>query len=161
VTELTKTVEETDKTAAKNDKTVVETVAGNVRAYRHLRSLSQADLARRMYSLGMFPWSRVTVSEVERGQRNVTVAELLALAFVLDTTIEQLLDTRGPERIRGPHMALYDKPEGPTERTPFHVPLPAEAVLALVCTHDSAQRPVAEWDDNWLSHVHLVDREPR
>jgi transcriptional regulator with XRE-family HTH domain len=160
VTELTKTVEETDKTAAKNDKTVAETLAGNLRAYRHLRSLSQADLARRMYSLGMFPWRRVTVSEVERGQRNVTVAELLALAFVLDTTIEQLLDTRGPERIRGPHVALYDKPEDPNERR-FHVPLPAEAVLALVCTHTRAQRPVAEWDDNWLSHVHLVDRGQR
>ena len=55
------------------------------------------------------------MSEVERAQRNVTVAELLALTLALETTIEQLLDTRGPERKRGPHMALYDKPEDPTE----------------------------------------------
>jgi hypothetical protein len=30
-----------------------------------------------------------------------------------------------------------------------------------VYTHTSPQRPVAEWDDNWLSHVHLVDRGQR
>jgi transcriptional regulator with XRE-family HTH domain len=148
---------------AEDDRTVKDTVAGNVRAYRHLRGMDQADLARRMYSLGMFPWSRVTVSEVERGQRNVTVAELLGLTLALTTTIEQLLDTRGPERKQGPRMALYDKPEDPTERR-FHIALPAEAVPALVCTHTphpSAPHPVAEWDDNWLSHLHLVDNGPR
>jgi transcriptional regulator with XRE-family HTH domain len=149
-------VTEFTETGGENDKTVKETVAGNVRAYRHLRNIDQAGLARRMYSLGMFPWSRVTVSEVERAQRNVTVAELLALTLALETTIEQLLDTRGPERKRGPHMALYDKPEDPTERR-FHLPLPAEAVQALVCTHTPHPiQPVAEWDDNWISHLHLV-----
>jgi len=66
----------TEFTAA-DDRTVKETVAGNVRAFRQLRSMDQADLARRMYSLSM-SWSRVTVSEVERGERNVTVAELLS-----------------------------------------------------------------------------------
>jgi transcriptional regulator with XRE-family HTH domain len=144
----------TEFTAA-DDKTVKEAVADNVRAFRQLRGMDQAELARRMYSLSM-SWSRVTVSEVERAQRNVTVAELLALTLALETTIEQLLDTRGPERKRGPHMALYDKPEDPTERR-FHIPLPAEAVQALVCTHTPHPiQPVAEWDDNWISHLHLV-----
>jgi transcriptional regulator with XRE-family HTH domain len=139
-----------------DDKTVRETVAGNVRAFRQLRGMDQADLARRMYSLSL-QWSRVTVSEVERGERNVTVAELLKLALALRTTIEQLLDTRGPERIRGPRLALYDRPEDPAERTPFHVALPATAVTALVCTHPSGPQLVAEWDDHWLSHLHIVD----
>jgi transcriptional regulator with XRE-family HTH domain len=152
-------VTEFTETDGENDKTVKETVAGNVRAYRHLRNIDQAGLARRMYSLGMFPWSRVTVSEVERGQRNVTVAELLKLALALGTTMEQLLDTRGPERIRGPQLALYDRSEDPTERTPFHIVLPPTAVPALVCTHPSDPYLVAEWDDHWISHLHIVNRE--
>ena len=147
----------TEFTAA-DDRTVKETVAGNVRAFRQLRGMDQADLARRMYSLSM-SWSRVTVSEVERGERNVTVAELLKLALALGTTIEQLLDTRGPERIRGPHLALYDRSEDPTERTPFHIVLPPTAVPALVCTHPSDPYLVAEWDDHWISHLHIVDKE--
>jgi transcriptional regulator with XRE-family HTH domain len=149
----------TEFTAA-DDKTVAETVAGNVRAFRQLRGMDQADLARRMYSLSM-SWSRVTVSEVERGQRNVTVAELLKLAFALGTTIEQLLDTRGPERISGPRLALYDRSEDPTARTPFHIALPPEAVPALVCTHPSDPYLVAEWDDHWISHLHIVDKGQR
>jgi transcriptional regulator with XRE-family HTH domain len=147
----------TEFTAA-DDKTVKEAVAGNVRAYRQLRGMDQADLARRMYSLGMFPWSRVTVSEVENSKRNVTVAELLALTLALGTTIEQLLDTRGPERIQGPHMALYDKPDDPTERR-FHVALPPTAVPSLVCTHPNTPRVFAEWDNHWLSHLHIDDKE--
>jgi transcriptional regulator with XRE-family HTH domain len=149
----------TEFTAA-DDKTVKETVADNVRAYRQLRGWDQAELARRMYSLSM-SWSRVTVSEVERGQRNVTVAELLKLALALRTTMEQLVDTRGPERISGPHLALYDRSEDPADRTPFHIALPPEAVPALVCTHPSTPYPVAEWDDHWLSHLHIVDKGQR
>jgi transcriptional regulator with XRE-family HTH domain len=147
----------TEFTAA-DDKTVKEAVADNVRAFRQLRGMDQADLARRMYSLSM-SWSRVTVSEVERGQRNVTVAELLKLALALGTTMEQLLDTRGPERIRGPQLALYDRSEDPTERTPFHIVLPPTAVSALVCTHPNDPYLVAEWDDHWISHLHIVDKE--
>jgi transcriptional regulator with XRE-family HTH domain len=143
---------------AVDDKTVKEAVADNVRAFRQLRGMDQADLARRMYSLSM-SWSRVTVSEVERGQRNVTVAELLKLALALGTTMEQLLDTRGPERIRGPHLALYDRSEDPTERTPFHIVLPPTAVPALVCSHPSDPYVVAEWDNHWISHLHIVDKE--
>jgi hypothetical protein len=86
-------------------------------------------------------------------------AELLKLALALGTTIEQLLDTRGPERIRGPHLALYDRSEDPTERTPFHIVLPPTAVSALVCTHPNDPCLVAEWDDHWISHLHIVDKE--
>jgi transcriptional regulator with XRE-family HTH domain len=42
-------------------------------------------------------WVRVTVSEVERGRRNLTVDELLGLALVLDATLEELLDPMGIE----------------------------------------------------------------
>ena len=60
---------------------------------------------------------------------------------------------------RGPHLALYDRSEDPTERTPFHIVLPPTAVPALVCTHPSDPYVVAEWDDHWISHIHIVDKE--
>ena len=49
-----------------NQSAVAEMVAGNVRAFRQLRGIDQAVLARRMESLGI-GWRQVTVSEVERG----------------------------------------------------------------------------------------------
>jgi len=121
-------------------RTVAETVAGNVRAFRQLRGIDQGTLAQHMESLGI-AWRQVTVSEVERNQRSVTVAELLALAFVLETTIEQLLDPRGPERIRGPWLSFTEEPLRltiPDEDEPFDGVMdviPPQVMTALVCTH--------------------------
>lgn len=75
--------------------TVHQIVADNIRAYRQLRRLEQADVAERMTALG-HPWHRATVSETERYRRNVTVPELMVLTLVLHTTVAQLLDPRGP-----------------------------------------------------------------
>ncbi len=124
---------------------VAEVVAGNVRAFRQLRDIDQAALARRMNALGI-GWRQVTVSEVERGPRNVTVSELLALAFALGTTIEQLLDPRGPERIRGPWLSLSGALEVDLNNSGPMDAIPAEKVSSLVCTH--GQYPVIEWDDD-------------
>jgi transcriptional regulator with XRE-family HTH domain len=134
-------------------KPVADTVADNVRAFRQLRDLDQVALARRMNVLGI-GWRQVTVSEVERGPRNVTVSELLALAFALGTTIEQLLDTRGPERIRGPWLSLSGALEVDLDtRGPIDA-IPAEKVSSLVCTH--GEYPVIEWDDE-NSEVKIFD----
>jgi transcriptional regulator with XRE-family HTH domain len=132
-------------------KTVPETVASNVRAFRQLRGLEQGALAQRMESLGI-RWRRATVSEVERNQRNVTVAELLALTLTLDTTIEQLLDPRGPERIRGHLLALWESvldmptyddvdPNAQAIQT-----ISPQHLTGLVCTHED--HPIVEWNDD-------------
>lgn len=141
-------------------KTGKETVAENVRAYRQLRGLEQDGLARRMQKLGL-PWRQVTVSEVERNQRSVTAAELPWLVLALETTIEQLLDTRGPERMRGPGMVSLPVSEwadlGREIRTEVdgrevvyqevrQLAIFPEDMTALVCTHKA--RAVAEWDDD-------------
>jgi transcriptional regulator with XRE-family HTH domain len=146
--------------------TVKETVARNIRTYRQLRGLDQDALARRLNVGVAIPWRRVTVSEVERGERQVTVTELLWLALALGTTIEQLLDTRGPERLQGPWLV----PLPPVEPLPAETlaelgreirsgdgdkemvydelrfqAIPPENLTALVCGHKA--RAVAEWDD--------------
>ncbi|HEY9377975.1 MAG TPA: hypothetical protein VIQ02_12870, partial [Jiangellaceae bacterium] len=92
-----------------------------------------------------------TVSEVERHRRMVTVPELLALTLALGATIQQLLDPRGPERIRGPRLALVEDekllqlPPGPAEDQPGRrmnlIPVDASA---MVCSHESSMD--VQWD---------------
>ena len=137
-------------------KTVKEAVGGNIRTYRQLRGLDQDALARRLNVGLAIPWRRVTVSEVERGERHVTVTELLWLALALETTIMELLDTRGPEHLRGPVLVplqkVFTDSAGLTdaallEQRPAEAiqAIPPENLTALVCGHKA--RAVAEWDD--------------
>jgi transcriptional regulator with XRE-family HTH domain len=162
----------------RNVRTVAETVASNVRGFRQLRGIEQATVALRMVRLGI-AWRQGTVSEVERGQRNVTVAELLALALALETTVEQLLDPRGPERIRGPWLSLAEVPpeNPPTSANSWTISaveqgypddpdrgmisgLAPEWVSALVCMH--TPYPDVEWDDDGrVKHLWFEKAEPR
>jgi transcriptional regulator with XRE-family HTH domain len=131
--------------------TVAQIVADNVRAYRQIRGLDQAQLSQRMQLLGI-GWRRPTVSEVERKQRNVTVAEALGLALALGVTVEQLVDSRGPEARRGPWLLLAEGPEplkvtdddGPGYQV-VGLPIKPEDVTALVCSHKAYVE--AEWAD--------------
>jgi len=151
---------------AEYSRTVAETVAGNVRTYRQLRGFDQARLARRMQSLGI-EWRQVTVSEVERNQRNVSATELFALAYALETTIDQLYDTRGPERIRGPRLSFIDILNSPgtvevedggeiVDRRVPTLAIPPQDVTAFVCAHKAY--PVALWDDDNIRTENLSPR---
>lgn len=57
-----------------------------VRQERRARDWTQTFLAERMVTAGEPSWSRATVSEVERGNRNVTVDELVSLRKLFDGT---------------------------------------------------------------------------
>jgi transcriptional regulator with XRE-family HTH domain len=88
------TPERAGRAARPGSRFLSDTLAANVRAFRARRRFNQEDLAERMGWLG-HRWIRVTVSQVERGRRNLTVDELLGLALVLDATPEELLDPMG------------------------------------------------------------------
>lgn len=116
---------------------VEDVLAANVRGFRLLRDLEQADVAERMNNLG-HRWTPATVSEVERGRRNVTVPELLALVLALQASVDQLLDPRGPERRSGPDLILAATSDDESyvtlgDEDPRVVP--ARDVNALVCSH--------------------------
>lgn len=74
-----------------------EVLASNVRKRRALAELTQDDLGRRMAGLG-HEWSAGIVGFVERGDRAVTVDELVGLALAFDVTPSDLLDPAGPDR---------------------------------------------------------------
>ena len=68
-----------------------QAVAGRVREVRDRRRMSAARLADEMTRVGI-RWDRNTVAKLETGRRaNVSVAELLALAVVLDVAPVHLL----------------------------------------------------------------------
>jgi transcriptional regulator with XRE-family HTH domain len=69
-----------------------DAIADKVRAYRVLRRLKQDDVADRMRRLRHQTWTRQTVSDVERVQRNLTVDELVGLSIVLGLSLNELLD---------------------------------------------------------------------
>jgi len=71
-------------------------LADNIRAYRHLRRLHQANIGERMHQAGHSTWHQVTVSEIECNRRNVTVPELVSITEILGVTIDQLLNPAGP-----------------------------------------------------------------
>ena len=73
-----------------------DVLADNIRAWRLLRRLEQAEVASRMAKLD-HTWGPSTVSQVERGRRNITVDELLALAIALSVPVWVLLDPLGPQ----------------------------------------------------------------
>jgi transcriptional regulator with XRE-family HTH domain len=118
-------------------KFVADALADNLRAYRVLAQLEQAEVAERMQRLG-HPWRRVTVSEVERGRRNVTVPELLALSLVFGMTVGELIDPRRPDQRGGPGGTMF------LALTPDAVqwPISSEHVTALMCRHTFDMQPV-------------------
>lgn len=69
---------------------VEEAIGRQISRLRTQRQLSLAGLGE---ALGCYlgkPWSRQAVHQAERGQRSFTAAELIALALVLDTSVQAL-----------------------------------------------------------------------
>ena len=69
-----------------------EILTGNLRAWRAMRRLNQAQAAEGMRALGFPTWLPQTVSQVERGKRELRVTELMGLAQVYATRPERLIN---------------------------------------------------------------------
>lgn len=78
-------------------KTYAEILAANFRAARARRGLSQEAVAARMRALGYGKWRYQTVGVVEKGERRLTAEEIMALAWVLETSIQALMAASGED----------------------------------------------------------------
>lgn len=67
-----------------------DAIKASVRRLRKAKDLRQAQLAKRMQSLG-YPWHPQTVTNVETGDRRVVAEELLGLALSLEVGISDLM----------------------------------------------------------------------
>ena len=63
----------------------------NVAAARGRARLSQSAVADRMRALGHAQWQQQVVANVERGGRRLLATEVMALAWVLETSITNLM----------------------------------------------------------------------
>jgi transcriptional regulator with XRE-family HTH domain len=102
-----------------------EVLAENMRTWRNVRRLSQAQLAARMSGLG-HRWTESIVGFVERGERNVTVDEYVGLEVALD--IEDFGGLLDPYGIHGATARWQHVPEmdnAPAVDVGATVPIPA------------------------------------
>jgi len=77
-----------------------------------MRDLTQAELAEWMGRLGFYPWSRITVANLEKGTRITSIDELFGLAIILKIRLVKLLDpTASGDRDQGVDMG-HVYPEG-------------------------------------------------
>ena len=87
-------------------------LAGNMRAERARARLSQEAVAARMQALGFSAWRYQTVGVVESGKRHLMAEEVIALAWVLETTIATLmsLDFSGQSAVLPLALGPRDEP---------------------------------------------------
>ena len=79
------------KKLRKSSRELRQTLADNIRAYRNAKRISQEELA------DMCNLHRTYVGSVERGERNVTLSTLEALAVALRLSVPELLTSRASE----------------------------------------------------------------
>lgn len=87
-------------------KTIEQLVGENMKAARERADLSQEELGQRLKPLLGKAWSRHAVSIAEGGGRSFVVAELAALALVLETSILRLLGPSEDERVKFPGKGI-------------------------------------------------------
>lgn len=80
-----------DETARSRAPELDRLVGRNLRQLREALDLSQTDIAEGMAAAGFPAWRKVTVADVERGARKVTLDELAGLADVTEHKLERLL----------------------------------------------------------------------
>ena len=149
-----------------------QVLAANVRAARGLLNLSQQHLAERMSALG-HTWSRPTVSQIERGERAVSVDELFGLSHALGVHIPLLLsppqapevnvDTGLPHllptwAVRG--MMRLESPFDPSitweNNTPIRIDYPGSQLLEDVLRAGGSSNQVAFFRD-MLEHTKKLE----
>lgn len=89
---------------------------GNLKMVREARGLTQTALAKKMAERG-FPFHQMTISRIESGERPPRLSEAIALAEIVETTVEHL-------------TALSDKAEAETA-VRHHLAVVADALLGI------------------------------
>ncbi|MEZ3155807.1 helix-turn-helix transcriptional regulator [Microbacterium sp. BWR-S6Y] len=75
-------------------------IGRNLRRTRELKGISQAELARLATTAGLRGFHQTTVARIESGQRSMRAAEALALARVLETSLDRLAENEENSTLR-------------------------------------------------------------
>jgi transcriptional regulator with XRE-family HTH domain len=72
-----------------------ETFGRRVREERERRRMPQQHIATVLGAIYGFTWHQTTVAKVEAGERPVKLAEALAISYVLEVPLDELIDGQG------------------------------------------------------------------
>jgi transcriptional regulator with XRE-family HTH domain len=108
--------------------TPTKVIAARVKELRKSRGWSAADLAQAMKAVGI-EWERIIVTKLETGRRaSVSVEEMLALAYVLDVAVVDLVVPPWPSPLwggTGNHASDVARspndPNVPNDKEPYQV----------------------------------------
>jgi transcriptional regulator with XRE-family HTH domain len=117
---------------------VEELIGQRIRSRRDGLEMTQEQLGKRLGDILGLEWSRQAVSAAEKGRRGFTAAELVGIAFALETSVGNLLTP-------SPDLDALELPRG--------VKLPRDVVLAAVLPRLSAEKTLSDMLDT-LTRLH-------
>ncbi|WP_017793461.1 helix-turn-helix domain-containing protein [Leucobacter salsicius] len=84
-------------------------IGANVKKARERLGLSQSEVARLAHDSGMTGFHQTTIARIEKGARSLKAAEAVALARILETSIEYLAESAETARLRGFFISLRER----------------------------------------------------
>lgn len=84
-------------------------IGANLKARRELYGLSQADLAMMLTRTGLKGFHQTTIARIEKGERPLRAAEVVALGRVLETSLEELAESDNAAGARERVRTLLDR----------------------------------------------------
>jgi transcriptional regulator with XRE-family HTH domain len=141
-------------------KPLSDSIAANIKRHRDRQAWSQEQLAEEMRATGYDSWGRTTVTEVEgKGRRRqVSVAELLGLAQVFGTGVDELLwDANDlPLEVSETHVLLERKD---LQEMLIRPDVMAEAAMQIV--GPALEKQIRKLYDTYLERVQFIAKELR
>lgn len=125
--------------------------AANLRTLREGKGLSQSALAQAMTERGI-PWHQQTVTRLEAGEQQVRFRELVALAAVLETSLDRFTWTQ-------PEASATEYVYSAGTRVVRLAETVSESVFRLLLALDGAERTVEMTKDSKYPRVHEARRD--
>lgn len=123
-------------------------IGARIAEVRAKRGMSQAHFAREVRALVGVGWSRQVAWQVERGEKAVAAADLVAVAWVLECTVADLMSTAEPVSLGGEQALRTDAIVAGDEAMPE---------VEAWARFEEAADALADVRHAWERYAHLID----
>lgn len=123
-------------------------IGARIAEVRLKRGMSQAEFARSVRALVGVGWSRQVAWQVERGEKAVAASDLVAVAWVLECTVADLMSTTEPVSLGGADVPRTDAIVSGVEAMPE---------VEAWARFEEAADALADVRHAWERYAHLID----
>lgn len=123
-------------------------IGARIAEVRLKRGKSQAQFAREVRELVGVGWSRQVAWQVERGEKAVSATDLVAVAWVLECTVADLMSTTEPVSLGGEQTLRTDAVVAGEEAMPE---------VEAMARFQEAGDALADVRHAWERYAHLID----